>query len=134
MLRRAGFLALAFISSWSASALAEPPAKWWTDDVEQALATAKDNRPELEKALAGVPDQRAGMAFLIANMPESDLHSLKADFLLTNTDLAYRRANKCRGGRTFPRRSSSTTYCPTPTWTRSATPGARSSSTSACRS
>ena len=75
MTRRAGFLALASISSWSASALAEPPAKWWTDDVEQALATAKDNRPELEKALAGVPrDQRAGMAFLIANMPESDLH------------------------------------------------------------
>ena len=69
----------------------EAPAKWWGADVEQALAKAKDNRAELEKALTDVPkDQRKGMAFLVAYMPETDLTSLKADFLLTNTDLAYR--------------------------------------------
>ena len=104
MLRRAGFLALALISSWSASALAEPPAKWWSDDVEQALAKAKDNRPELEKALADVPkDQRKGMAFLIANMPDGDLKSLKADFLLTNTRIwPTRRASEVPWGKDIP--------------------------------
>jgi hypothetical protein len=65
--------------------------QWWDDDVEQALAKAKDNRGELEKALASVPrNQRTGMAFLVANMPDGDLKSLQADFLLTNTELAYK--------------------------------------------
>ena len=35
-------------------------------------------------------EQRKGMAFLIANMPDHDLRSLHADFLLQNVDLAYR--------------------------------------------
>lgn len=103
MPRRAGFLAVAIISTWFTSARAEPPAKWWTDDVEQALVSAKDNRPELEKALTDVPrHQRAGMAFLIANMPDTDLRSLKVDFLMTNTDLAYRARKEVPWGKDIP--------------------------------
>ena len=44
---------------------ADTPVKWWSEDVEQALAKAKDNRAELEKALAGVPkDQRPGIGIV----------------------------------------------------------------------
>ena len=89
MISRIGIFALLLFVACPASA--EPPAKWWGDDVEKALAKSKDNRAELEKALAGVPqEQRKGMAFLVANMPERDLTSLKADFLLTNCELAYK--------------------------------------------
>ncbi len=77
--------------------------KWWPAEVEQALAKAKDNRPELEKSLTAVPrDQRKGMAFLIANMPDSDLLSLKADFLLLNTDLAYKARKEVAWGKDIP--------------------------------
>jgi Transglutaminase-like superfamily len=76
---------------------------WWSDDVERALATAKDNRAELEKCLADVPkEQRKGMAFLIANMPDGDLKSLKAEFLLTNTKLAYKARNETPWGKNIP--------------------------------
>lgn len=87
----------------SSVACADSPAKWWADDVEQALVAAKDNRAELEKALTGVAkDQRKGMAFLIANMPESDLKSLKADFLLTNVELAYKARGEVPWGKDIP--------------------------------
>ena len=77
--------------------------RWWDDAVEQALAKAKDNRGELEKALADVPkDQRKGMAFLVANMPDADLKSLKAEFLLTNTALAYKARKEVPWGKDVP--------------------------------
>lgn len=97
-------LAFSFLLSLGVrSALAEAPAKWWSDDVEQALAKAKDNRAELEKALQNTAkDQRTGMAFLIANMPDGDLTSLKADFLLTNTDLAYKARKEVPWGKDIP--------------------------------
>lgn len=60
------------------------------DLLDSALARAGDNRPELERALEQVPQsQREGMEFLIRYMPERDLSTLKADFLLTNVKLAY---------------------------------------------
>jgi poly(3-hydroxybutyrate) depolymerase len=75
----------------------------WGAETEQALAKAKDNRPELERALAAMPrDQRKGMAFLIANMPDSDLVSLKADFLLSNAELAYKARGEVPWGRDIP--------------------------------
>ncbi len=90
--------ALAFAPPASA---AEP--NGWSDDVEQSLKRAKDNRKELEKALTGVPkDQRKGMAFLIENMPDADLTSLKADFLLTNVDLAYKARKETPWGKDVP--------------------------------
>ncbi|QJW92652.1 transglutaminase-like domain-containing protein [Frigoriglobus tundricola] len=81
---------------------ADPP-RWWSDDAERALVRAKDNRTELEKALADVPkDQRKGMAFLIENMPDADLTALKAEFLLTNVDLAYKARKERPWGKAVP--------------------------------
>ncbi|MBN9120619.1 MAG: polyhydroxyalkanoate depolymerase [Planctomycetes bacterium] len=83
-------------------ALAAEP-RWWSDDVEEALKGAKDNRKELEKALVDVPkDQRKGMAFLVENMPDADLASLKAEFLLTNCDLAYKARRELPWGKDVP--------------------------------
>jgi hypothetical protein len=82
---------------------ADPPARWWSDAVEQALTRAKDNRPELEKALNAVAqEQRKGIAFLIANMPDGDLRTLKADFLVTNTELAYKARAEVPWGQAIP--------------------------------
>ncbi|MEM8736596.1 MAG: transglutaminase domain-containing protein, partial [Planctomycetota bacterium] len=60
------------------------------DSLEHALETAGENRGQLERALQEVPEsQSEGMEFLIRYMPERDLTSLRADFLLTNVRLAY---------------------------------------------
>jgi hypothetical protein len=56
-----------------------------------ALDKAGDNRGELERALDGAPDdERAGMRFILAYMPERDLTTLSADFLLENSKWAHR--------------------------------------------
>ncbi len=82
-------------------AAAEPV--WWADDVEQALKSAKANRAELEKALNAVPkEQRKGMAFLVANMPDADLASLRSEFLLTNVSLAYKARAETPWGKDVP--------------------------------
>ncbi|PQO46620.1 transglutaminase domain-containing protein [Blastopirellula marina] len=58
--------------------------------LESALEKAGSNRKQMELALEQVPEaQREGMAFLIEHMPERDLTTLKADFLLKNVQLAY---------------------------------------------
>jgi hypothetical protein len=70
---------------------------------EKALVRAGANRPELEKALRDAPaEQRPGMEFLIANMPESDLKALHADFLLENLHLAYQAKAKVAWGEKVP--------------------------------
>jgi len=75
------------------SAFCQPPV-CRADDVgaiPSALERAGDNRPELELALDKIPaTQKPGLQFLIANMPDRDLRSLKADFLIENCELAYR--------------------------------------------
>jgi hypothetical protein len=54
------------------------------------LEKAGGNKPELQTALDRAPvTEREGMEFLIENMPERDLKSLKADYLLENNRLAY---------------------------------------------
>jgi predicted esterase len=83
------------------AAIAQSPR--WANDVEQALKRAGTGRAELEKALRDVPvKERPGMAFLIANMPERDLRSLKADFLLENVALAYKVREEVKWGRAIP--------------------------------
>jgi transglutaminase-like putative cysteine protease len=42
------------------------------------------------------------MAFLVAHMPERDLKALKADFLVTNTRLAYRARRELPWGKDVP--------------------------------
>lgn len=77
--------------------------KWWADDVEHALVKANANRSELETALNGAPqEQRKGMSFLVANMPETDLLTLKAEFLLSNTALAYKARQETPWGKDIP--------------------------------
>jgi pimeloyl-ACP methyl ester carboxylesterase len=54
------------------------------------LGSAGTNRAELLKALESVPQaQRRSMEFLVENMPERDLKSLGADFLLRHVALAH---------------------------------------------
>lgn len=54
------------------------------------LALAGENQLEIAQALETVPkSQKASMEFLIANMPEQDLQSLSAEFLLENVRLAH---------------------------------------------
>jgi Transglutaminase-like superfamily len=58
--------------------------------LREAFAAAGDNRPALESALERVPaDQVDTMRWLIERMPEADLKSLSAEFLLENHTLAY---------------------------------------------
>lgn len=95
--------ALVLLLSLTPAAVAADTDKWWAGPVEKALERAKDNRPELEKALNGVPkEQRPGMAFLVEHMPEADLKALKADFLLTNTKLAYKARADMPWGKDVP--------------------------------
>lgn len=76
---------------------------WWDRDVAEALTRAGDNQAELQKALDDVPqEQRGGMAFLIANMPDQDLRSLTADYLLINCKLAYKAKNDTPWGKQVP--------------------------------
>jgi hypothetical protein len=73
------------------------------DHILQALDKAQGNRKELEKALAEVPTaEKAGMEFLIANMPDRDLTTLTAEFLLTNTKLAYAARKEVPWGNDIP--------------------------------
>ena len=61
------------------------------DAIEAALEKSGDNRSEIQLALDKVPEsQVTGMKFLIVNMPQDDLRSLTAEFLLENCEYAYR--------------------------------------------
>lgn len=54
------------------------------------LDRAGDNRDQIERVLSEVPeDQAAGATWLLERMPERDLRTLDADFILENTRLAY---------------------------------------------
>ncbi|MBL9119902.1 MAG: transglutaminase domain-containing protein [Phycisphaerae bacterium] len=58
--------------------------------VADALAKAGENATALATAIHAIePEMRPGMAFLVATMPERDRTTLGAEFLLTNTRLAY---------------------------------------------
>jgi hypothetical protein len=58
--------------------------------LDSAFKRAGENSTELKKALDLSPyEQKEGMAFLISYMPERDLISLNADFLLENNKYAY---------------------------------------------
>ena len=60
------------------------------DDLASSLEKAGSNRPEIERAIEGVPDsQRDAMKWLVERMPERDLRSLDADYLIENCRLAF---------------------------------------------
>lgn len=83
------FYTFLLLTKWSlGTAAAATP--WWNESVVTALGQAGTNRAALVAALEKTPTaQREGMQFLIANMPERDLVSLSAEFLLENVALAY---------------------------------------------
>lgn len=95
-LRQAG---LALLTLFAATALGARPqgvaqkpglAGAASEDLAQALARAGGNRPELEQALrAAPPSQRKGLRFLVEHMPDRDLQTLSARFLLENAAEAY---------------------------------------------
>lgn len=63
--------------------------------LDGAFVKAKDNSNEILKALSEAPkNQKEGMAFLISYMPQRDLVSLKASFLLENAEYAYKARRK----------------------------------------
>lgn len=86
--------AVTFVFILGSVSLAQEPVAISSDTqvvLSQALEQAGENRPELEKVLAEVPSAYKDSAvFLIANMPPRDLKSLKADFLLSEIELAHR--------------------------------------------
>jgi len=60
------------------------------ESLNAALELAGENRAEIAEALEKVPDeQRKGMRWLIERMPERDLVSLDAEYLLENCEHAY---------------------------------------------
>ena len=80
-----------------------PPASWWSPQVTKQLETAGPNRPELQRSLQEVPEQqRRALAFLIEHMPDSDLQTLGADYLLENVRLAYQARQQAAWGSQIP--------------------------------
>ncbi len=74
--------------------------------VAEQLDRAGGNRAELEQALAAAPDEdeRYGLQFLIAHMPEPDLQSLSAKYLLANSSLAWQARRELPWGPAIPER------------------------------
>lgn len=63
---------------------------WASSGLASALAQAGANRAELQRALdEAPPGQQEGIRFLVEHMPERDLRTLDAGYLLENTALAY---------------------------------------------
>lgn len=101
LLLMVGFLALGLIGPQRMSLCLAQDAT--SAEVNQALEKAGDNRPQLERALAETSgDERRGMEFLIANMPDGDLRSLTADFLLENSNLAWQARRELPWGKQIP--------------------------------
>ena len=56
----------------------------------QRLSAAEENQQQwLDAIVKAKAEQREAMAFLLVNMPDKDLATLKGDFLLKNVELAY---------------------------------------------
>ncbi|GAA3626071.1 transglutaminase-like domain-containing protein [Flavivirga jejuensis] len=63
--------------------------------LDTALVKANTNAPEILKVLTDAPkNQKEGVAFLISYMPERDLTTLSASFLLENAEYAYKTREK----------------------------------------
>lgn len=72
-------------------------------DVAIALQKADNNRCEILTALRAVkPEHREAMAFLVANMPERDLTTLRREFLVENVELAYKAREEVPWGKEIP--------------------------------
>jgi hypothetical protein len=78
----------------TAEAMAQVPVEY-RYGVAQRLTIAGGNRAQILDAIMRCPAaQREGLAFLLANMPDGDLKTLKAELLLKNVALAYEAREK----------------------------------------
>ena len=85
------FIALA----WGCQSKYPGVPKTYNTLLETAFTNAGENAAELQKALNNSPkEQKEGMAFIISYMPQRDLTALKADFLLENSEYAYKAREK----------------------------------------
>ena len=79
--------------------------------IELALEKAGENRGEITAALAQATEkQRPGMEFLVIHMPEEDLKTLTAEFLLSIGVSPMRLGKSHHGGNRSPKNSSSITF------------------------
>ncbi len=70
----------------------------------QTLSLAEENQQTwLNAIVAADPAHREAMAFLLVNMPEADLKSLKGDYLLKNVRLAYKAREATPWAKAIPR-------------------------------
>jgi transglutaminase-like putative cysteine protease len=85
------FMYMATLLGFSMVAAGDIVAGEYESRARQSLKNAGNNRSEISKALRLVPrKQQEGMEFLIAFMPNIDLQSLSAEFLLQHVEYAYR--------------------------------------------
>ena len=71
--------------------------------LDSALKVAGENSEQLKKAINDVPkEQKEAMAFLICHLPEKDLTTLSADFLLENVAYAFKAKEKFAWGKDLP--------------------------------
>lgn len=72
--------------------------------LQDALAKAGANRAGLERAIQDAPsDEKEGMKFLIENMPDRDLTTLSADFLLENSRLTWQALKESKWSASIPK-------------------------------
>lgn len=81
---------LSLLTGLASAQDAQVPALQLNPAVEARLEKAGTNRAEIIRAFREASvDRREGLAFLVENMPDSDLQQLSAAFLLENLNLAY---------------------------------------------
>lgn len=88
------FIATLFIL-WSCQAKYPGVPVFYHTLLDSALVKAGENAVELQKALTEAPtEQKEGMAFIISYMPQRDLTTLTGEFLLENSEYAYKAREK----------------------------------------
>ena len=71
--------------------------------LEAAMERAGSNAPSIQQAIDVVPDeQRDAMKWLVARMPENDLRTLDADYLVENCRLAFEARSSSPWGDSVP--------------------------------
>lgn len=96
-------LCLILTSLTSPAVKAVAPADDLSTQAKQRLAIAGENRTQIEKALDEVPaSQSESLDFLIVNMPQSDLQSLSAEFLLVHVAVAHKARKSATWGDRIP--------------------------------
>ncbi|MCY1720649.1 transglutaminase-like domain-containing protein [Prolixibacteraceae bacterium Z1-6] len=94
-MRKIASLFILIVIAWGCQTKYPGVPKTYHALLDTAFIKAGDNAPELQKALAETPEaQKEGMAFIISYMPERDLTTLKAGFLLENSEYAYKAREK----------------------------------------